>query len=117
LSQRLVYSALYGLDISPGDPLAQKAQTTIEGIGKSLLSGSFPAFERFSFLRFMPSWFPGCGFQQVAEQCRKNIEEIDTVPFQLAVNNMKNGTGTSPLAELAARKPTEIKAIKAMGTV
>ncbi|KAJ3863106.1 hypothetical protein EV359DRAFT_43778, partial [Lentinula novae-zelandiae] len=88
LSQRLVYSALYGLDISPGDPLAQKAQTAIEGIGKSLLSGSFPAFERFPCLRFMPSWFPGCGFQQVAEQCRKNIEEIDTVPFQLAVNNM-----------------------------
>ncbi|KAF8830525.1 hypothetical protein HHX47_DHR2001185, partial [Lentinula edodes] len=117
LSQRLVYSALYGLDISPGDSLAQKAQNAVGGIGKSLLSGSFPALERFPFLRFMPSWFPGCGFQQVAEQCRKNIKEIDTVPFKLAVTNMENGTGTSPLAELAARKPTEIEAIKAMGTV
>ncbi|KAJ3921183.1 cytochrome P450 1 [Lentinula edodes] len=117
LSQRLVYSALYGLDISPGDSLAQKAQNAVGGIGKSLLSGSFPALERFPFLRFMPSWFPGCGFQQVAEQCRKNIKEINTVPFKLAVTNMENGTGTSPLAELAARKPTEIETIKAMGTV
>ncbi|KAJ4490283.1 cytochrome P450 1, partial [Lentinula aciculospora] len=115
LSQGPVYSAIYGLEVRSEDPLAQKAVQVMFAIGQAILSGAFPVLEQFPFLRYMPSWFPGCGIQQFANQCRKGIEEIDTIPFNIAVNNLKSGTGTSPIAELVAKKPTQIEAVKAMG--
>ncbi|GAW09426.1 cytochrome p450 [Lentinula edodes] len=117
LSQGLIPKALYGLDIGPEDALASKVAGIIDTFGKALLSGSFPAYEWFPFLIFMPSWFPGCGFKRIANECGKVVEEIYTVPFDLAMNNMQNGTRTSPIVELAMQKPQDIKEIKAMGTM
>ncbi|KAJ3883006.1 cytochrome P450 [Lentinula edodes] len=65
----------------------------------------------------MPSWFPGCGFKRIASECGKVVEEIYTVPFDLAMNHLQNGTKTSPIVELAMQKPQDIKEIKAMGTM
>ncbi|KAH7878626.1 cytochrome P450 2 Le.CYP2 [Lentinula edodes] len=117
LSQALVYKALYGLDVDPEDPLAKKAVEVIDTLGQALLPGAFPAYERFPFLRFMPSWFPGCRFKRTAIQCGRSVKEVDTIPFDIAMAHLKSGTGVSPIAELAMRKPQDIKAIKAMGTV
>ncbi|KAF9067309.1 cytochrome P450 1 [Rhodocollybia butyracea] len=118
LSLNLIYSSLYGLDIASDDPISQKALEAAALIGRAL-SEPFPGVELFPWLRFMPSWFPGCGFQQIANKCDQNIQEVDTILFDRAVNNLAS-TGTSLIAELALEnggKPVEIKKIKAMGTV
>ncbi|KAF9078788.1 cytochrome P450 2 Le.CYP2 [Rhodocollybia butyracea] len=116
LSQGLMYAALYGLDISPKDPLAQKAVETINLLGRVLVE-PFPAVELFPWLRFMPSWFPGCGFQKIANNCVQAIKEADSIPFDKALNNWKTGTGTSLIAELVLESEgANIEDIKSMGT-
>jgi len=67
----------------------------------------------------MPSWFPGCGFARVAEQCIRALEEANTIPFNMAMDNLNTDKGTSLVAELASKcegDSTEIEAIKAMAT-
>ncbi|KAF9078787.1 cytochrome P450 2 Le.CYP2 [Rhodocollybia butyracea] len=117
LSQGLMYAALYGLDISPKDPLAQKAVETANSLAQAFVE-SFPAVELFPWLRFMPSWFPGCGFQKIANKCVQAIKEADTIPFDKAVNNLASA-GTSLIAELALEsegRPEKIEDIRALGT-
>ncbi|KAF9069316.1 cytochrome P450 [Rhodocollybia butyracea] len=65
------------------DPLSQKAIEAVSLIGRAILE-PFPAVELFPWLRFMPSWFPGCGFQQVANKCAQYFHEVDTIPFDRA---------------------------------
>ncbi|KAF9064351.1 cytochrome P450 1 [Rhodocollybia butyracea] len=116
VSQGLIYASLYGLDIRSDGRLAQKAEETANVIGQAIVE-PFPAIERFPWLHFMPSWFPGCGFQKVVQKCIAGVKEADTIPFDNAVNNLKMGTGTSLVAELALENPEDIEKIKAMGTV
>ncbi|KAF9040170.1 cytochrome P450 1 [Rhodocollybia butyracea] len=118
MSVGLIYAVLYGLDVGSEDPLAQKAVETMHLLAQAV-NQSFPTIERFPWLRFMPSWFPGCGFQQVANKCAQGIKEVDTIPFDIAVNNLKTGKGTSLIAELALESegdPINLARVKAMGT-
>ncbi|KAF9066785.1 cytochrome P450 [Rhodocollybia butyracea] len=67
----------------------------------------------------MPSFFPGCEFKKTAREFQENFNELDTIPFDRAVNNLKTGAGISLMAELALEnegKPAEIEIIKGMGT-
>ncbi|KAF9078735.1 cytochrome P450 1 [Rhodocollybia butyracea] len=119
LSQGLIFASLYGIDFGSEDPLSRKAVELVELVGKAMLQ-PFPIIEQFPWLRFMPSWFPGFGFQEIANKCVQCIKEVDTIPFDKAVNNLKMGTSTSLIAELALEsegKPAEIEMIKAMGTI
>ncbi|KAF5379284.1 hypothetical protein D9757_007623 [Collybiopsis confluens] len=120
LSQRIIYSSLYSLDIGPEDPLPRKSVEVLHSVGKFLVTGTFPLVDRLPWLIYFPSWFPGCGFKAEAEACRSIFHEVDTIPYDKAVANMKDGLGTSLIAELAAKSegvPEEIDAIKSMGTV
>ncbi|KAE9383003.1 cytochrome P450 1 [Gymnopus androsaceus JB14] len=119
LSQRIMSSSLWGLDVHPEDPFAQNVAKSVLAMGQAFLPGAFPAIERFPWLRFMPSWFPGCEFARVAEQCLRTVKETNDIPFDRAMDNLKTGKGTSLVAELASRCEgdlAEIEAIKAMGT-
>ncbi|KAJ3995888.1 cytochrome P450 1 [Lentinula boryana] len=118
LSQSLIFSSIYGLDIHPNDPLAHMAVETLAIMGKAMTIGFFPTIELFPWLRYFPSWFPGCGFKRVAAQCSEKIETLNTVPFDMAIDNQKKGLGTSIIAELAIQNEgnTEMmEAIKRMG--
>ncbi|KAF9066787.1 cytochrome P450 2 Le.CYP2 [Rhodocollybia butyracea] len=118
LSQGVIYAALYGLDIGYEDPLARKGVTAIHIFGQILYPG-FPTLERFPWLRFMPSFFPGCGFHKAANEFTQNFDDLDNIPFDRAVNNLKTGAGSSVIAELALEhegSPAEIELIKAMGS-
>ncbi|KIK65999.1 hypothetical protein GYMLUDRAFT_954640 [Collybiopsis luxurians FD-317 M1] len=121
LSQGLIYSAVYGLDIGPDHYIARKTVEIVEELlATILLNGTFPTLDRFPWLRYMPSWFPGCSFQHVADRCLQDTKEAYTLPFDMAVNNLKSGKGTSLIAELAIQSegnPEEIEALKAMGFV
>ncbi|KAF5379290.1 hypothetical protein D9757_007621 [Collybiopsis confluens] len=120
LSQRVIYSSLYGLDIGPEHPLPRKTVEAVGIAGSFLVPGTYPIFDRFPWLVYMPSWFPGCGFKVRAEECWNVLKETDTIPYEMSMTNMKTGQGTSLIAELAAKSegvPEEIDAIKSMGTV
>ncbi|KIK57045.1 hypothetical protein GYMLUDRAFT_46664 [Collybiopsis luxurians FD-317 M1] len=120
LSQQLIYTSMYGFDIDPKDPLARKTAEVLRLMGESLLIGAFPLPQRFPWLITMPSWFPGCEFKKEAEKCRSGLKEVDSIPYNKAINNFKNGLATSLIAELATKSkgtPKEIDAIKSMGTI
>ncbi|KAJ3781848.1 hypothetical protein GGU11DRAFT_756792 [Lentinula aff. detonsa] len=74
-------AAYYG--VRNGLSLAVEAQDTF---AKSQSIDAFPVIERFPWLRYMPSWFPGCDFGKVAAQCFEKDKIIDTVPFEMAMN-------------------------------
>ncbi|KAF9066791.1 cytochrome P450 2 Le.CYP2 [Rhodocollybia butyracea] len=117
-SQSVMYAALYGLDIGYDDPLSPKGKKAIDVFGQ-IFSTGFPTLERFPWLRFMPSFFPGCGFKQKVLEFRENFDALGTIPFDRAVNNLKLGTGTSVIAELALENegpPADIEMIKDMGS-
>lgn len=88
LSQGIVFSSLYGLAVHPEDPIAQKSIEIVQALGVTQIPGYFAALERFPWLRFMPNWFPGCGFKQLVDQSHKGLQEFNTVPFDMAVDDM-----------------------------
>ncbi|KIK65998.1 hypothetical protein GYMLUDRAFT_257899 [Collybiopsis luxurians FD-317 M1] len=78
----------------------------------------FHILDRFPWLRYMPSWIPGCTFKRITDQCLQGVREINAIPFDTAMNNLKSGIGTSLIAELATQNEgdqDEIDAIKVMG--
>ena len=87
LSQRLIFAALYELDVPYEDPLARKVEQGLYVFGQSQLQGTFPVLEKFPWLRFMPTWFPGCRFKQIAAECRKIYEDMNLIPFEMALDN------------------------------
>ncbi|KAF5379337.1 hypothetical protein D9757_007605 [Collybiopsis confluens] len=120
LSQRVIYESLYSLDIPADHPLAKKSIIANAAAGASLVNGTFPLFERFPFLRFMPAWLPGCGFKQQAIECSAILKEVNSIPFNIAVDNLKSGLRTSLIAELVMKSEgnlAQIEAIQSMGLV
>lgn len=83
-----MYKSLYGLDITPEDDLAKKATGIVGTFARALISGGFPTYEWFPWLVYLPSWFPGCEFKRVAIECGRVVEEVDTIPFDIAVENL-----------------------------
>ncbi|KAE9396842.1 cytochrome P450 1 [Gymnopus androsaceus JB14] len=119
LSQGIIFSALYGLDVDSEDPFAQEAVEFVEELLPTFVPGSFPIIEQFPWLRFMPSWLPGCGFKRIIDQCLRQRENAINIPFDMAVENLKTGKGTSIIAGLANKYEgnlAEIEIVKAMGT-
>ncbi|KAJ3774223.1 cytochrome P450 1 [Lentinula raphanica] len=120
LSQSLVLSSLYGLDFHSDDPLVNMAVESLEITGLAMTTGTFPAIERFPWLRYFPAWFPGCGFKNIAAQCLRDFETINTVPFNIAMENQRKGLKSSMITELAIQHeddPDELEAIKRMAIV
>ncbi|KAF5385582.1 hypothetical protein D9757_006772 [Collybiopsis confluens] len=118
LSQRNIYTAVYGLDIEANHYIARKTAKTLEEISKMLLPGAFPLLAHLPWLQFLPSWFPGCGFKHFAKQVGESLDEIWSLPFDLAVDNLKYGKGSSLIADLAIsleHKGEELHELKSMG--
>ncbi|KAF8191118.1 cytochrome P450 [Mycena galopus ATCC 62051] len=55
--------------------------------------------DSFPFLRHVPSWFPGAGFQHWAAQKRKRGDEIIFSPIELVRQQMANGTALPSFTE------------------
>ncbi|KAF5385579.1 hypothetical protein D9757_006779 [Collybiopsis confluens] len=120
LSQRNIYTAVYGLDVGADHRIARTAAKAVEHIGAMILPGAFPLLAQFPWLQFLPSWFPGCGFKHLAKQLREGIHEMCSMPFDLAVDNLKSGKGSSLIADLAiplGHKEEELHALKTMGLI
>ncbi|KAJ3969084.1 cytochrome P450 2 Le.CYP2 [Lentinula raphanica] len=120
LSQSLMLSSIYGLDVRYDDPLVKLATEAMELIGEVMVPGAFPMIDRFPWLYCFPSWFPGCGFKNVAAQCSKRIETMNSVPFNTSMENQRKGFNSSMITELAIQHegdPDKLKAIRNMGLV
>lgn len=59
-------STVYGYDVEPiNDHFVTLSELAVKKLSDSALPGA-AAVNAFPFLRHLPGWFPGCGFQYFA---------------------------------------------------
>ncbi|KAF5385602.1 hypothetical protein D9757_006788 [Collybiopsis confluens] len=122
LSQGAIYSSVYGLDLEPGHDIARKAIEVVHDLFDSVIlqNGAFHLLNRFPWLRYMPSWFPGCHFKRLAAHAVQEQNQMREVPFDLALNDFKTKSKPSLIAELVAQNEgneKEVESLKAMASV
>ncbi|KAJ7624709.1 cytochrome P450 [Roridomyces roridus] len=91
-------SAIYGIDVQPtNDPFVEKA---LHGVDSFAVAGSPGAFlvDALPFLRFVPEWFPGAGFQKTAREIKAMVTEMKDKPFAETKRRISNGTASSSFA-------------------
>ncbi|KAJ6508469.1 cytochrome P450 [Mycena sanguinolenta] len=107
LSAAIVLDTIYGYDLKNMD---DRFVTLPEQAAKRLTESMLPGariVNTFPFLRYLPSWFPGCSFHKFAQDTHYLVDEMRNAPFDFVKQNMRNGSGkTSVLRELLERNET-----------
>ncbi|KAI0712492.1 cytochrome P450 [Earliella scabrosa] len=85
-----VLKAVYGINIAErGDRLLEVIDAAMEGVAEGLTPGAF-LVEYFPFLRHVPAWVPGAGFQRKLKRWRDSSHEMVDMPFAQAKAAMKS---------------------------
>ena len=46
------------------------------------------AARKVPLVRYLPEWFPGCGFQKDAKRWRKMVREAEDTPYEFVLENL-----------------------------
>lgn len=71
-------------DITPADDddrYITLIHAALEGAAQALATGKYIVIDFFPFLKNLPAWFPGAGFQKKFAEWRASGEELKNVPF------------------------------------
>ena len=72
----------YGIAVQESDdPYISIAEETAKGLAEAGVPGAFWV-DMFPILKYVPSWFPGAGFQRKATHWRKAINTMAEKPFR-----------------------------------
>ncbi|KAM5539491.1 hypothetical protein V8D89_006943 [Ganoderma adspersum] len=92
-----VLKTVYGIDVAEeGDRIIEVIDTAMEGVSVALTPGAF-LVEYLPFLRHVPEWLPGAGFQKRLRRWRDASHEMVEMPFAQAKAAMKHGHPTSSI--------------------
>ncbi|KAH8804287.1 cytochrome P450 [Flagelloscypha sp. PMI_526] len=87
----LVLKLTYGIKTLPfDDPYLKLAESLIEVTAIGLEQGRWMV-DFFPILKHLPSWMPGAGFKRFAEECRAQVEKLGVVPYDFAIDALKEG--------------------------
>ena len=82
---------MYGHDVAPNNDyfvdLAEKAVGTL----LTWAATSATLVNVFPFMRYLPAWFPGCGFQYIVRERRGWVNDMVNKPYSIMVDNMVCG--------------------------
>ncbi|KAF8158874.1 cytochrome P450 [Mycena galopus ATCC 62051] len=108
LAAAIIMGTVYGYDIKPThDRFVDLAEEGVRRSFESVLPGAY-AVNTFPFLRYFPSWFPGCGFHRFARETSELVDEMKNAPFDFVRQNMRDGVGrSSVLRELLENNDTQ----------
>ncbi|KAJ6585054.1 cytochrome P450 [Mycena capillaripes] len=115
----VIMSTIYGYDIEPSnDRFVAISENAVKKLSDSFFPGA-AVVNTFPILRYLPSWFPGAGFQRFAAECRKLTGEMQQAPFEFVKQNMRDGVDSkSVVAQLLeagqARQLSDEQAIQEM---
>ncbi|KAK0469620.1 cytochrome P450 [Desarmillaria tabescens] len=91
----VIMKTVYGYDVDPnGDRfvvLVDRAMESLRIIGNV---GTF-LVDYIPSMKYLPRWFPGANFMNLADAWRKDVEEMVNGPFAYASESMANGIVTS----------------------
>ncbi|KAL7280118.1 hypothetical protein ACG7TL_006535 [Trametes sanguinea] len=92
-----VLKTVYGIEVADhGDKLIDTIDAAMEGVALGLTPGAF-LVEYLPFLRYIPQWFPGAGFQKPLARWYQASHEMVDLPFQEAKTVMTRGDPTSSI--------------------
>ncbi|EGN98292.1 hypothetical protein SERLA73DRAFT_91572 [Serpula lacrymans var. lacrymans S7.3] len=105
-STAIIMAATYGYDPSPRhDPLVTIVERSVDMIVKALRPEVASILDALPFLRHLPSWFPGAGFQRDAIECRKVTAEMVELPFKYTKSSLTAGTAApSMVSDILSRE-------------
>ena len=79
-----IMKVAYGIDVQESDdPYILVAEEAVKGMHQAALPGAF-LVDLFPMLRFVPSWFPGAGFQIKAAYWKEFTKSMVENPFRYA---------------------------------
>jgi hypothetical protein len=77
-----ITSIAYGIDVQESDdPYILLAEEALNGINEAAVPGAFWV-DLFPILKYVPSWFPGAGFQKKAAHWREVNASVTETPFR-----------------------------------
>jgi hypothetical protein len=83
-----IISIAYGLEVKPDDdPYVKTAEQGVRPLMAAAIPGAF-LVDAFPFLKQVPEWFPGAGFQKKAKAWKKLARIMIEVPFAAAKKNI-----------------------------
>ena len=83
-----IMSITYGLDVQPNnDPYVETAEEGVRSVVAAAIPGAF-LVDMIPFLKYVPQWFPGAGFQRKAKAWKKLTRNMVEVPFEAAKRNI-----------------------------
>uniref|UniRef100_A0A8H7XS06 O-methylsterigmatocystin oxidoreductase n=1 Tax=Psilocybe cubensis TaxID=181762 RepID=A0A8H7XS06_PSICU len=86
-----IISIAYGLDVLPeNDPYIHLAEKANEGPVEAVVPGAF-LVDMLPFLKYVPAWVPGAGFQKKAAKWKALGQAMINVPFEKTKENMRAG--------------------------
>ncbi|KAI0826821.1 CyP450 monooxygenase [Trametes gibbosa] len=79
-----VLKSVYGIEVAEqGDKIVDTVETAMEGVATGLTPGTF-LVEYLPFLRYVPGWLPGAGFQNKLTRWRDASHAMVDLPFEEA---------------------------------
>ncbi|KAI0662177.1 CyP450 monooxygenase [Cubamyces menziesii] len=92
-----VLKAVYGIEVAErGDKIVDTVELAMEGVALGLTPGAF-LVEYLPFLRYVPEWLPGAGFQKRLRRWRDASHTMVDLPFEEAKMAM---TRSDPMASV-----------------
>ena len=73
----------YGIAVQESDdPYISVAEEVFNEVAEAGIPGAFWVVDLFPILKYVPSWFPGAGFQKKAARVREAINTMAEKPFR-----------------------------------
>ncbi|KAF5349137.1 hypothetical protein D9756_009446 [Leucocoprinus leucothites] len=102
-----IMSVAYGLDIKPkNDPYIQTAEKGVHALVAAAVPGAF-LVDMLPFLKYVPEWMPGAGFQKKAKEWAKLTMTMLDMPFVAAKQQFAQGKVTHSVTSYCLQKVEE----------
>ncbi|KAG6918792.1 hypothetical protein DXG01_011544 [Tephrocybe rancida] len=90
----VIMNVTYGIHIAPkNDRYITIAEKALGGMAEAANPGAF-LVDLLPFLKHIPEWVPGAGFQKKAREWKAAVYEMRDAPFETAMRAMKEGIAT-----------------------
>ncbi|KAK0475230.1 cytochrome P450 [Armillaria novae-zelandiae] len=92
MAARIIMSITYGIDTLPeGDPFVTAAEDALHTVAMAAIPGTF-LVDSLPFLKYVPAWFPGAGFQRKASEWKVLARRMVDMPYEAAIRLIADGS-------------------------
>ncbi|KAJ7745595.1 cytochrome P450 [Mycena maculata] len=94
----VILSTTYGIDVEPeDDPYIDISEMAVHAMSCTINGGSY-LVDSLPFLRYVPGFFPGAGFQREAREWSEVVSALREIPYAFSKRVIATGTSKSSVA-------------------